>query len=100
MCIRDRYKDVKTVKAEIVKAAPKGNAAIELHEMIGLDNAKEVIENAVSFFKMQKLYAEKGIKADRPSMHMVFTAVSYTHLDVYKRQARGSRKAKDGRKNP
>ena len=68
-----QYKDVKTVKAEIVKAAPKGNAAVELHEMIGLDNAKEVIENAVSFFKMQKLYAEKGIKADRPSMHMVFT---------------------------
>lgn len=67
-----QYKDVKTVKAEIVKAAPKGNAAVELHEMIGLDNAKEVIENAVSFFKMQKLYAEKGIKADRPSMHMVF----------------------------
>lgn len=68
-----QYKDVKTVKSEIVKAAPKGNAAVELHEMIGLDNAKEVIENAVSFFKMQKLYAEKGIKADRPSMHMVFT---------------------------
>lgn len=46
-----QYKDVKTVKAEIVKAAPKGNAAVELHEMIGLDNAKEVIENAVSFSK-------------------------------------------------
>ena len=70
-----QYKDVKTVKAEIVKAAPKGNAAVELHEMIGLDNAKEVIENAVSFFKMQKLYAEKGIKADRPSMHMVLREI-------------------------
>lgn len=71
--VYSQYKDVKTAKAEIVKAAPKGNASAELREMIGLDSAKEVIENAVNFFKMQKLYSEKGINANRPSMHMVFT---------------------------
>ncbi len=68
-----QYKDVKTAKAEIVKSAPKGNASAELREMIGLDSAKEIIENAVNFFKMQKLYSEKGLNVNRPSMHMIFT---------------------------
>ena len=71
--VYSQYKDVKTAKAEIVKSAPKGNAATELREMIGLDSAKEVIENAVNFFKMQKLYSEKGLNVNRPSMHMIFT---------------------------
>jgi len=68
-----QYKDVKTAKAEVVKASAKGNAATELREMIGLEKAKEVIENAVNFYKIQKLYAERGLKAERPSMHMIFT---------------------------
>ncbi len=71
--VYSQYKDVKTAKAEIIKSAPKGNAATELREMIGLNSAKEVIENAVNFFKMQKLYSEKGLNVNRPSMHMIFT---------------------------
>ena len=71
--VYDQYKDVKTAKVEVVKEDPKGNAAAELKEMIGLDSAKEVIANAVNFFKMQKLYDEKGLNVNRPSMHMVFT---------------------------
>ena len=71
--VYDQYKNINTAKAELVKAAPKGNAAAELREMIGLGNAKEVIENAVNFFKMQKLYSEQGLNANRPSMHMLFT---------------------------
>ena len=71
--VYEQYKDVKTAKVEIVKEEPKGNAAAELKEMIGLDSAKEVITNAVNFFKMQKLYDEKGLNVKRPSMHMVFT---------------------------
>jgi AAA+ superfamily predicted ATPase len=71
--VYEQYKDVKTAKVEIIKEEPKGNAAAELKEMIGLDSAKEVITNAVNFFKMQKLYEEKGLNVNRPSMHMVFT---------------------------
>ena len=71
--VYDQYKNVKTAKVEVIKEAPKGNAAAELREMIGLDSAKEVIANAVNFFKMQKLYDEKGLNVNRPSMHMVFT---------------------------
>ena len=60
-------------KKEVIKAAPKGSAYDELQEMIGLSDAKQVIQKALNYYKMQKLYEEKGVKRDRPAMHMVFT---------------------------
>lgn len=71
--IYSQYKDINTAKVEVIKEKPKGNAAKELEEMIGLESAKKVINDAVSFFKMQKVYNERGLSANRPSMHMVFT---------------------------
>ncbi len=71
--IYPQYKDVKTVKVTQLKAAPKGDAVKELESLIGLPNAKKVITQALNFYKVQKLYADKGISADRPAMHMIFT---------------------------
>ena len=41
--------------------------------MIGLTEAKAVIKKALNYYKMQKLYAERGVKQDNPAMHMIFT---------------------------
>ena len=41
--------------------------------MIGLTKAKEVIAQALDYYKAQKLFREKGICLERPVMHMVFT---------------------------
>ena len=41
--------------------------------MIGLKNAKEVIETAVNYYKMRKLFRDEQGYAESPSMHMVFT---------------------------
>lgn len=41
--------------------------------MIGLDEAKKVINQALNYYKAQKLFADKGMKNDHPAMHMVFT---------------------------
>ena len=71
--IYPQYKDIVTVKHEIIKAAPKGSAYDELNQMIGLDEAKKVIDRALNYYKAQKLFAEKGMKNDHMSMHMVFT---------------------------
>ncbi len=71
--IYPQYKDVAAAKREAMKAAPKGNAYNELQEMIGITEAKTVIQKALNYYKMQKLYEEKGFKRDRPAMHMVFT---------------------------
>ena len=71
--IYPQYKEIKTVKATQMKEAPKGNAAKELEELIGLNNAKRVITQSLNFYKVQKLYSDKGISAERPSMHMIFT---------------------------
>jgi SpoVK/Ycf46/Vps4 family AAA+-type ATPase len=68
-----QYKDISVAKREVIKAAPKGNAYDELQEMIGLSEAKSVIQKALNYYKMQKLYEEKGFKRDSPAMHMVFT---------------------------
>ena len=72
-CIFPQYKDITTAKCEVVKAAPKGSAYDELMEMIGIDDAKKVIIKALNYYKAQKLFADKGMKTDRPAMHMVFT---------------------------
>jgi len=45
----------------------------ELQEMIGLTSAKRIISNAINYFKLQHEYKIRGIKFDRPAMHMVFT---------------------------
>ena len=68
-----QYSELKTAKREVVKAAPKGSAYDELQDMIGLKDAKAVIQKALNYYKMQKLYEEKGVKKDTPAMHMVFS---------------------------
>ena len=71
--IYPQYKDVATVRKNTIKASPKGSAYDELFEMIGLAEAKAVIKKALNYYKMQKLYAERGVKQDNPAMHMIFT---------------------------
>lgn len=68
-----QYRDVATAKREVIKAAPKGSAYDELSHMIGLDEAKRIINQALNYYKAQKLFADKGMKNDHPSMHMIFT---------------------------
>ena len=70
--IYPQYKDLKIAKREVVKATPEGSAYDELQDMIGLKEAKSVIQKALNYYKMQKLYEEKGFKRDTPAMHMVF----------------------------
>ena len=68
-----QYKDAAAAKNEILKATPKGSAYDELTEMIGIGEAKKVINQALNYYKAQKLFADRGMTADEPAMHMVFT---------------------------
>ena len=68
-----QYKDIVPAKREVVMTVPKGSAYDELNRMIGLGEAKNVINRALEYYKAQKLFADKGMKADHPAMHMVFT---------------------------
>lgn len=68
-----QYKNIGTVKHEIVKSAPKGSAYDELNRMIGLGEAKKVINQALNYYKAQKLFSDKGMPVAHPAMHMVFT---------------------------
>ena len=68
-----QYKEIATVKKDIVKAKPRGSAYDELDAMVGLAEAKGVIRKALNYYKMQKLYQARGFKEDHPAMHMVFS---------------------------
>ena len=68
-----QYKDIAVARKETVKAKPQGTAYEELSIMIGLTEAKDVIKKALNYYKMQKLYDEKGVKKNNPAMHMIFT---------------------------
>ena len=68
-----QYKGLNAARKEAQKERPKGTAYNEFMELIGLDSAKKVIREALDYYKAQKLFAEKGMKNDHPSMHMVFT---------------------------
>ncbi len=68
-----QYREIAPTEAKIRDSAPKGSAYDELMGMIGLKEAKAVIERALNYHKAQILFAKKGMKAARPSLHMVFT---------------------------
>ena len=51
---------------------PKGNAYKELQGLIGLENAKRVIEEAIAYFNMESFMAKRNLKISSPSRHMVF----------------------------
>lgn len=68
-----QYKDAKTVEKKIVEATPQGSAYERLSEMIGLKSAKKTIDQALNFYKAQKLFKNRKVSFDRPAMHMVFT---------------------------
>lgn len=71
--IYPQYGDECLARAEVRKSAAKGKAVDELNRMIGLEKAKEVIETAVNYYKLQKKIYSDGEKIMPPAMHMVFT---------------------------
>jgi hypothetical protein len=68
-----QYACVSECRAKTVKEEGKGSAYKELTSMIGLTGVKSVIEKALNFYKLQRIYKERGISQTRPAMHMVFT---------------------------
>ncbi len=71
--IYPQYSGFSQCRAEVIRAEDKGGAYDELSSMIGLSAAKSVIEKALNFYKLQRLYKDRGIDQTRPAMHMVFT---------------------------
>ncbi len=68
-----QYKTAQTVKANIQAAKVKGSAYERLSQLIGLKEAKQVMADALDYYKAQKLFADQGICQEKPAMHMVFT---------------------------
>lgn len=71
--IYPQYADVKDSEKLVVEGMPKGSAYEDLKSMIGLLEAKAIVDQALDYFKAQKLFSDKGMSRNNGSMHMVFT---------------------------
>lgn len=68
-----QYASFVSAAVETAESKATGSAYETLQEMTGLSSAKKVIDSALDYYKAQKLFADRGLKADRPAMHMAFT---------------------------
>jgi len=68
-----QYADLETANKLVAIKKPKGSAIEELTNMIGLQEAKAVVKQALDFYKAQKIFRDKGFLTERPAMHMIFT---------------------------
>lgn len=68
-----QYSDFAMAQSIMQKEKVKGDAYSQLREMIGLTEAKKVIDQALDYHKAQLLFRQHGMKTDRNAMHMVFT---------------------------
>lgn len=72
------YKKYVTHITDEERKEKNGNAYQKLQEMIGLTQAKKVIDGALNYFKLQQEYRNRGIEFNRPTMHMCFTGTPGT----------------------
>ena len=68
-----QYAEFESASTHAAKEKPKGSAYSEMEKMIGLSEVKSVINQALDFYKAQKLFKDKGIPLENTAMHMVFT---------------------------
>lgn len=68
-----QYQTTRSARVQMQQQKTRGSAYDRLQEMIGLSAAKSVMEQALNYFKAQKMFADRGLAKQRPSMHMVFT---------------------------
>ncbi len=67
------YKKYVTHITEEEKQVQTSDAYKKLQEMVGLTQAKKVIDGAIHYFKLQQEFRNRGIEFNRPAMHMCFT---------------------------
>ena len=68
-----QYSDVATISRDRLKEKAQSSAYDRLQKMIGLKEVKEIVDKVINYYKVLQLYKAEGIKAEKPSMHMVFT---------------------------
>ncbi len=67
-----QYSGRSSISQSVAKAKAKGGAYRELRQMVGLQEVKTVVEQALAYYKVQKLRPRGGERVERPSMHMAF----------------------------
>ena len=67
------YSNAESSKAKAKKEIIKCSAYDELMGLVGVSEAKRIINQAIDYFKVQKMFKDNGMDQGRPALHMVFT---------------------------
>ena len=73
-----QYAGIEKVCSEIGVKIENDDAYAKLQSLIGLKNAKTVIDRILGYHKTSRLFKENGISGMNPSYHMVFTGAPGT----------------------
>ena len=68
-----QYKGFEKVCSENIASIKTDDAYVKLQSLIGLENAKSVIDRIIGYNKANRMFREAGIPDMDPSYHMVFT---------------------------
>lgn len=68
-----QYASFETVGAVEAQKDSRGSAHEELMSLVGLADAKRVINGAIDFRRIQRFLLSKDVMRERPSYHMLFT---------------------------
>ena len=94
MCIRDSYEDGSVITPEMARKEQLLYASTDKYGIYQLKPSPELdslrFEGTESLKRMG--ITKDNFDAIKPENYTLLYAVSYTHLDVYKRQLCGSRK--------
>ncbi|OQC00346.1 MAG: Stage V sporulation protein K [Firmicutes bacterium ADurb.Bin099] len=71
--IYPQYARLDSCESITKKKRHRGDAYAKLHSLIGLTEAKKVMDTALDFYKAQLLFKDKGIDTNKTAIHMVFT---------------------------
>jgi AAA+ superfamily predicted ATPase len=67
-----QYKELLGANKLAARAAAVGSAYRELQEMVGLEEAKRVVQQAIDFHKARRVFKGAGLEQDNTAKHMVF----------------------------
>lgn len=68
-----QYAGIDSLKARIKAEKNESSAMVKLNELVGIEKAKQIVYDAINYYKARKIFKDKGFKNDDVAMHMVFT---------------------------
>lgn len=87
LCTRvyPQYTQLGSTKEQVRQEQAHGSAYERLQELIGIREAKKTVDKILSYYKAQRLFADRGFRAEQPALHISLTGNPGTCKTTYAR---------------